>query len=269
MSRFAGVTHPAGALVLSIFPGLGLLDRAFELEGFTVVRGPDPLWGGDIRTWNPPPGYFDGIIGGDPCQSHSTLANLVRAKGLEPTFPDLTGEYTRIVELVQPKWFVRENVPRAPAALPKGYDVSTFILKNQWLGEAQKRTRRFWFGMPGTLGPVANLRKWIPGAALELPDCVQAVCGDPRAVAVAVGGSGKVKRTAATGGHAGHAGHADERYGMPARYTLAEMLDLQGLPHDFCQHSPFTAQALRKMLGNGVPIAMGRAVANAVHEALR
>ncbi len=31
-------------LVLSLFPGIGLLDRAFELEGFTVVRGPDVLW---------------------------------------------------------------------------------------------------------------------------------------------------------------------------------------------------------------------------------
>jgi len=28
-------------LVLSLFPGIGLLDRAFEEEGFTVVRGPD------------------------------------------------------------------------------------------------------------------------------------------------------------------------------------------------------------------------------------
>ena len=34
-------------LVLSLFPGIGLLDMAFEEEGFTVVRGPDLLWGGD------------------------------------------------------------------------------------------------------------------------------------------------------------------------------------------------------------------------------
>jgi hypothetical protein len=36
-------------LVLSLFSGIGLLDYAFELEGFTVVRGPDLLWGGDVR----------------------------------------------------------------------------------------------------------------------------------------------------------------------------------------------------------------------------
>ena len=37
------------SLVLSLFPGIGLLDMAFELEGFCVVRGPDVLWGGDIK----------------------------------------------------------------------------------------------------------------------------------------------------------------------------------------------------------------------------
>jgi hypothetical protein len=30
--------------VLSLFPGIGLLDRAFEECGFMVVRGPDLLW---------------------------------------------------------------------------------------------------------------------------------------------------------------------------------------------------------------------------------
>jgi DNA (cytosine-5)-methyltransferase 1 len=33
-------------LVLSLFPGIGLFDMAFEAEGFCVVRGPDLLWGG-------------------------------------------------------------------------------------------------------------------------------------------------------------------------------------------------------------------------------
>ena len=28
------------SLVLSLFPGIGLLDRAFEEHGFCVVRGP-------------------------------------------------------------------------------------------------------------------------------------------------------------------------------------------------------------------------------------
>jgi DNA (cytosine-5)-methyltransferase 1 len=58
-------------LVLSLFPGIGLLDLAFEEEGFCVVRGPDVLWGGDVRRFHPPAGKFYGIIGGPPCQSFS------------------------------------------------------------------------------------------------------------------------------------------------------------------------------------------------------
>jgi hypothetical protein len=34
------VTAPATKMVLSLFPGVGLLDRAFEDCGFCVVRGP-------------------------------------------------------------------------------------------------------------------------------------------------------------------------------------------------------------------------------------
>jgi DNA (cytosine-5)-methyltransferase 1 len=47
------------AVGLSLFPGIGLLDKAFELEGFCVVRGPDVLWGGDVRGFHPPAGRFD------------------------------------------------------------------------------------------------------------------------------------------------------------------------------------------------------------------
>lgn len=56
----------SNGLILSLFPGVGLFDYAFECEGFTVVRGPDVLWGGDIRRFTAPAGRFDGIIGGDP-----------------------------------------------------------------------------------------------------------------------------------------------------------------------------------------------------------
>lgn len=78
-------------LILSLFPGIGLLDMAFEEQGFCVVRGPDALWGGDIHTFYPPPGRFDGVIGGPPCQSFSRLRHLVAANGLE-TAPNLSSD---------------------------------------------------------------------------------------------------------------------------------------------------------------------------------
>ena len=44
--------------MLSLFPGLGVLGKAFEEAGWWVVRGPDVIWGGDVRDFNPPPGHF-------------------------------------------------------------------------------------------------------------------------------------------------------------------------------------------------------------------
>ena len=279
-------------LVLSLFPGIGILDHAFELEGFCIVRGPDVIWGGDIRTFHPPPGVFDGIIGGDPCQSHSALANLVRAKGLEPSFPDMTPEYQRVVDEAQPAWFLRENVPKAPEVKPAGYDVRSFMLDNSTLdsgngeGNEQMRRRRFWFGVRD--GECPELRQYIDFALCVLPDAVQAVAGDSRAVPVAIGGSGKVKVTAVggndgladaiggyrkardkarqapvTGRHEGAVGTPEIDYSPPRR-TLEEMCRLQGLPEDWLKHQPWTVQAKRKMIGNGVAIPTGRALARAI-----
>jgi hypothetical protein len=36
-------------LVLSLFPGVGLLDRAFAAAGFCIVQAQDKITGGDIR----------------------------------------------------------------------------------------------------------------------------------------------------------------------------------------------------------------------------
>jgi DNA (cytosine-5)-methyltransferase 1 len=268
-------------LVLSLFPGLGLLDHAFELKGYCVVRGPDVLWGGDVRAFRPPAGRFDGVIGGPPCQAFSKLANLVRAKGLEPAFGNLIPEFERVVSEAAPHWFLMENVPQAPVPQVLGYSVTSFLLDNTWLGEEQRRKRRFSFGWQECRGPAPNLRRWIQGVALELPDQALAVnaghdhldggekiqrrrrvlLGDARSVPVARGGSGKVKRTAVTGSHRPKGGHGE-------RYTLGEMLELQGLPGDWLDECPLTMAGKRKAIGNGVPIPMGRALAEAVRKAM-
>ena len=62
---------PGASLVLSLFPGIDLLGRGFELEGFSIVRGPDLIFGGDVRTFSVPRGRFDGVIGGSPCPDFS------------------------------------------------------------------------------------------------------------------------------------------------------------------------------------------------------
>lgn len=245
----------SNSLVLSLFPGGGLLDFAFEAEGFTVVRGPDVIWGGDIRRFHPPPGRFEGVIGGDPCQSHTALVSMVRAKGLEPSFPDMTPDFQRVVEESQPKWFLRENVRLAPDIKPAGYDVRVFNLDNSTLdsgtgtGNEQMRTRRFWFG---TQGPCPELRQWIDFAMNISLDRVTAVGGHD-GIADALGD--KAYRKARAEG---------EDYKPPHR-DLAEMLRLQGLPGDWLDHQPWTMQAKRKIVGNGVAVPTGRALARAIH----
>ncbi len=205
-------------LVLSLFPGIGLLDHAFELEGFTVVRGPDVLWGGDVRRFHPPAGKFDGIIGGPPCQTFSALSRLVRANGHEPRFGNLIPEFERCVSEAEPAWFVMENVEAAPAPVVEGYAVKSFLLDNSQLaagdglGQEQRRLRRFSFGMRGVAEPPSLLR-WIDLAVFFLPDVDRtitqfpvdnsaeakrrhaAVLSDARETPVAPGGSGKLKRT--------------------------------------------------------------------------
>lgn len=294
-------------MVLSLFPGIGLLDMAFEAEGFTVVRGPDVLWGGDIRTFHPPAGVFDGVIGGPPCQAFSSLAHLVRANGGEPRFGNLIPEFERCVLEASPGWFLMENVPAAPVAMigphlamgddaarenHPGYRVTDFVICNSWLdagdglGEEQMRKRRWSFGVLGADAP--DLRRWIKPAALLLPEVSRAVHGhdptpterdaarrtsavvaDPRETPVAIGGSGKRKhRTGPVLTGGQEKREVAGRLTSGKRRTVAEMCRLQGLPEDFLDDAPFTVAAKRKAIANGVPIPMGRAIARAVREAV-
>ncbi len=133
------------ALVLSLFPGIGLLDRGFEDEGFCVVRGPDLLWGGDVKRFHPPAGRFDGVIGGPPCKRFSRLRYLVEANGYDLA-EDLIPEFVRCVAEAGPAWFLMENVPQAPVPSVAGYHVHQLLLNNRWCGGDQNRLRRFSFG---------------------------------------------------------------------------------------------------------------------------
>jgi DNA (cytosine-5)-methyltransferase 1 len=135
------------SLVLSLFPGIGLLDQAFEEEGFCVVRGPDLLWGGDVCDFHPPAGKFDGIIGGPPCQSWSGLGNVNRARwGDQCMMPDRIPEFARCINEAQPLWFLMENVKQAPAPTCPDYKIAQQVCNNRWCGGEQNRERKFTFG---------------------------------------------------------------------------------------------------------------------------
>jgi len=142
------VTHRSPAnlnlsqLILSLFPGVDLLGRGFEAEGYSVVRGPDPLFGGDIRDFHAPSGRFDGIIGGPPCPDFS------KARRGSPTGYglEMIGEYVRIVEQARPTWWLMENVPGVPDVQIAGYSHQRIDLNSRELGSTQNRQRHFQFG---------------------------------------------------------------------------------------------------------------------------
>jgi DNA (cytosine-5)-methyltransferase 1 len=129
-------------LVLPLFPGIGLLDRGFEDSGFCVTRGPDLIFGGDIRRFSPPPGRFDGVIGGPPCQDFSKARrDTPTGDGLE-----MLEHFVRVVTLAAPRWWLAENVPGVPDIRIPGYSWQRLDLNARDFGMRQRRLRHVQFG---------------------------------------------------------------------------------------------------------------------------
>jgi DNA (cytosine-5)-methyltransferase 1 len=242
-------------LVLSLFPGIGLLDMAFEEAGFCVVRGPDLLWGGDVRRFHPPAGRFDGVIGGPPCQPFSQLVHMVRANGFEPKHENLIPEFERIVAASQPIWFLMEEVRAAPTPAVSGYFVHDQIVNARHVGSTQNRERRISFGSRDS----RKLR--LSTQVFEPLDWDFAVTGDARRRPVAMLAGARPK-----GNETGGRSSALNKGGGTLPFET--MCELQGLPPDFLAESPLTVSGKRQAVGNGVPLAMGRAVAAAVVKAI-
>jgi DNA (cytosine-5)-methyltransferase 1 len=223
-------------LVLSVFPGLGLFDYAFEQEGFCVVRGPDLLWGGDIRSFHPPP-VFAGVIGGPPCQSFSPIGNVNRMRyGDDSVMGDMVPQFQRMLDETEPKWWVMENSIYAYAPREDAHEIT---LDTVWLGERQNRRRRFWSNL--------NLQAHLP----SLPALVGIDAGSERAVSWkdSVDWRGSRKREKAR--------------------SVADMLELQGFWPDMLKDCPMTVSGAKKAVGNGVPLAMGVTIAKAIISALK
>ena len=241
-------------LVLSTFPGIDLLGMAFEMEGFCVVRGPDVIFGQDIRGWHVPVGKFEGVIGGPPCQFASRLRYVNPRCGQK--HGNLIPEFERVILEVEPQWFVMECVPEAPTPEVAGYQTYHLLLNNRWFGAEQHRKRHFTFG---TTAAGKSLEvdvvlfensQWEPAVTAS---------GGMRAVPVALVRDGK-------GGHRTKTALCN--YGYATKRAFGDMCRLQGLAADFLSDAPFTVKGKSQVVGNGVPIPMGRAVAKAVKKAM-
>lgn len=228
----------AAGLVLSIFPGLDMLGRAFESQGYCVVRGPDTIMGQDVRGWHVPSGVFEGVIGGPPCQSFSETKNFITGK---PRFGDLTPEFCRIVSEAQPRWWLMENVIDAPIPIVSGYGSDPIILSPRDLGDIQSRRRRFTVGYyDGLRYPMPDIRKRLPLVALEHID----------------------REPAVTSGNGG-----GRRDGTPYR-DLKRIAEIQGYLElaELRGRGDWTVAGLRRAIAQGVPRVMGEALARAIRE---
>ena len=221
-------------LVLSLFPGIDLLGRAFEQEDFTVVRGPDLLWGGDVRRFHVPAGRFDGVIGGPPCQVHSRSSVLSGTQAV-----DLIPEFVRLVNEAQPRWLVMENVTsvRGHPSIPADWQVR--LLTDWDCGGLTCRQRAFW--------------TW----PLSLPE----VSRRPGH------GEHSVMATSWKRGSSESQYVADKGF-LPGDLPVSEYGRLQGasaVADSLMAHRCSKAFAVH-VLGNGVPMAMGGFVARNVRD---
>lgn len=216
-------------LVLSLFPGIGLLDRAFEELGFCVVRGPDILWGGDVRTFHPPARCFDGLIVGPPCQTHSTASAI---RGTDAI--DLIPEYLRVWEECGRPWSVMENVNGAMnhSEIPKDWHPAR--LRDWDCGGFTNRKRSFWTWPFMAMDPTPR-----PGKA-----------------------SHSVMATTWKRGKSSSQYVIDKGF-LPGDLPVLEYGRLQGaqdIAQRLIDHKSGKAFAVH-CLGNGVPLAMGRYMA--------
>lgn len=210
--------------VLSLFPGIDLLGRGFELEGFCVVRGPDTLWGQDVRSFHPCCHAFAGIIGGSPCQDFSTI----NRNGPTGYGEKMLAEFIRCVQEAAPEWFVLENVATVPDIVVPGYTVQRFNINASECGLRQNRLRRFQFGSRDSK-PLVIARCVTTGARSR---CCLATEGEKT---------------------------SPER----PRRSWADFCELQGLPRTF-ELPGWSRKAKYRAVGNGVPIPMARVIAIAV-----
>ncbi len=112
-----------------------------------------------FEEWPIEPGSADVLVGGTPCQSFS-IAGL--RGGLKDGRGNLALTYCRIVQKLQPKWFVWENVPGVlssnsgrdfgsivGAMAELGYGLAYRVLDAQYFGVPQRRRRVFVVGCAG------------------------------------------------------------------------------------------------------------------------
>ena len=175
----------------SLFSGIGGFDLAFDRAGFECVwmceidKNCQELLGkrfegvriyDDVRKVGRDAEPVDVIVGGFPCQDLSVAG---KRAGLTGERSGLWFEFARVIDELEPKWVVIENVPGLLSSnrgrdfavilrwlVERGYGVSWRILDAQYFGVPQRRRRVFVVGSFGT------------GRSAEVLFESESMCGD-------------------------------------------------------------------------------------------
>jgi DNA (cytosine-5)-methyltransferase 1 len=196
----------------------------------------------------------------------------MNAKGQVARFGNLIPEYERVVLEAGPSWFIMENVPDAPIPLVDGYVTRVQLVRDLWVGGCQPRARNFSFGTRD------GKRLPMDWPILDQQRPVRSVTArhDPwegKSVIAAHSWPDKVKRSVVADSRNGHGSRDDGGGGVlphtGSQMPLEDACEAMGLSRDFTAHMPFTVQGKRSVIGNGVPLPMGLAVARAVKAAMK
>lgn len=187
-----------GINVISTFSGCGGSSLGYRMAGCRVLgasefvpaayevyrqnaRPGTVLWTEDIRTLNPlqmlndvglEPGQLDILDGSPPCAAFSTAGKRSDGWGVVKQYSDtrqrvddLFYEFARVLEIMQPRAFVAENVEGLVKGVAKGYFkaihqrlvdcgyvVRAAVLDASWLGVPQRRRRIIFIGIRNDLG---------------------------------------------------------------------------------------------------------------------
>lgn len=288
--------------VVDLFAGCGGLSKGFEDGGFDVVAAVenwDPAIECYEANFNHPvlkqdlgdvessveliKGYSpDIIIGGPPCQDFSHAG-----KRVEASRASLTDSYARIIASIKPRCFVMENVERARNSnayaearkifKDAGYGITERVLTASYCGVPQRRKRFFCIGIAGEAD--GFLDETLTANLSEKEMTVRDYLGDSldteyyyrhprnysRRAIYSIDEPAPTMRGVNRPIPKGYPGHPKDacKVGDNVRpLTTLERSLIQTFPADFKWTGSKTDR--EQMIGNAVPVNLGRFVARAL-----
>jgi DNA (cytosine-5)-methyltransferase 1 len=229
---------------------------------------------------------FEILAGGPPCQDFSSAGK----RDLNGGRADLTYSYAEIVARVKPKFFIMENVEqiRKSHILPEvidqlaeaGYGMTAVILDASYCGAPQARKRFFLIGHLGSQHNflLGNLNKLLSSNPMSMRDYFGNTLGTEyyyrhprnynRRGIYALDEPSATIRGVNRPVPPGYQLHPNDPEGISLKdvrpLTTEERAQVQTFPPDFKWIGGKTDK--EQMIGNAVPVALGRFVGTAIQE---